>query len=72
MEVQLAKSAVTLSCVIVETLVEVPFCPMCDSEVILEVPSELAGKMLELSASGKQPRIDSSSVVDQSMYASVM
>ena len=48
--------------VIAETLVEVPFCPVCDSEMVLEVPLEPAGKTLELSASGKLSRTDSTAV----------
>ena len=43
-------------CVDAETLVEVPFCPHCESEMILEVPSQPAGKTLDSSASGKPPR----------------
>jgi len=58
---------------VVETLVEVPFCPLCDSEVILEVPLEpaSAGKSLEFSASSKQPRTEFSGVANQSTCVSV-
>ena len=48
--------------VIAETLVEVPFCPVCESEVVLEVPSEPVRKTPDFLGSGKLPQNDFSSV----------
>jgi len=46
-----------------ETLVEVPFCPVCESEVILEVPLEPGpGKTLDSSGSGKSLRTESTPI----------
>ena len=56
--------------VITETLVEVPFCPKCGSEMVLEVPSEPAGRTQELSGLGGPPRVDSSTV-NQSLVTSI-
>jgi len=44
-----------------ETLVEVPYCPYCESEMVLEVPAEPVRKTPEFLASGKLTANDSSS-----------